>query len=411
MRPTGPLIRTALVVTWWSAVLSAFLVGVAPLAAADEASAPAVAAEPALRMRPFKVFAEWIEIQPLLKKGVIESVRVVQVQRNSPAAAAGIAVGMRIIELQGITVTGMVGNEFKRRLESLPASDRLTLKVRTGTSNGTTVVAVPLNAVAPASAGGDTARVLPAASPGPRAAGAAGGPGNIQPLPAVAMDAAAVKQRLETVRRSLAEEMARVRVEARATGRGMVDSYVIDQAARSLTEVPLVHLGLLCEAAVKADGNPDVPFLTSAIVNGITSRRDYTPEQKPIILNYLPKLPDLILTLDRMSWFEGTETVVAAGWKKARSDERDGVLGFRGSRYAVLAAQHGVTDALVTLARCVRTPVAEQRRPARRLADEFAVLCALVPSAQGDGPATADFILKHKSKLRFDLKSGTYALP
>lgn len=337
-------------------------------------------------MRPFKVMSAWLEIQPLLKNGVIESVRIASVQPRSPAAAAGIVAGMRIVELQGIALPGLPETEFIKRLEALPPADRLELKVRGILDNTVTPLTLLFTGALPVR--DETTATVP------------------KPPAREPMTEAETRKLLESVRRALQDEMARVRQEARDTGRGRSDPQVMLEATRKLRETPASHLALLCDAAVKGDADA---MLTNALSEAINGRSDYEPHQREIVLKYLPKLPDLIVVLDRMKWAAGTEAVIAAGWKKARQDEREGTLNYRGSRYARLAAKHGLTDALVAIARTVKNPNAG-KRPPQLLAHENETLKTLVPIDAGTPAALAEFVVKNKDRLVFEPAKGVYVL-
>jgi hypothetical protein len=353
-------------------------------------------------MKPFRVLAEWMDIQPFLRKGRIEWVSVVHVRPNSPAGAAGITMGMRIVEIQGIAIPGLLEDDFKRQLAALPVSDRLTFKIAGPPSNPSTTITVLLDA-----SGRDFTPASPAARAPSLPNGELIGLARPQPVTVVLMDAAAATKRIDEVRRALGAEMDRMRTELRSSGRGMSDPQVTSDAIRSLKEIPAGHLALLCAAAARAENN-DILLFRSTLITAITTRDDYASDQKQTVFDYIPKVPELIHLLERMKWFEGSEAALAAGWKKARQDERDGLLGFRGSRYAVIAAHHGLLDALVTLAKTVRTKGAETRGGGRVLSSELAALKALVPSGGSDGNAVAEFVLKNKAKLRFEPATSVY---
>ncbi len=347
---------------------------------------------PVVQMRSFKVFAEWMEIQPVLRKGVIEWVRVVHVRPRSPAAAAGLVIGMRIVEIQGVSMVGLTEAQFAERLDSLPVADRLTLMVMGLTESTVTPLSISFsgeNMASPLS--------TPTASP-------------TSPTPSqqLEMTEAEARQRLAAAERVMENEMRRIRVEAREKGRATFDGYIMQQVTRELSQIPARHLALLCETAIKAEG--PMGILSSTIVNAIIARSDYAPQQKETVLKYLPKLPRLILTLDKMQWFGGTQAVLAAGWKKARESERDGMLDFDGSRYARLAAQQGVHDALIAIARTVRNPNAGQRMGGRLLSDEIGTLKALLPIEAGEGRALGEFAVKNRDRLVFDAVQSIYVL-
>lgn len=367
-------------------------IGVTTPGIAADQPARTAANDPAVQMRPFKVFAEWMEVQPVLRKGVIEWVRVAHVRPRSPAAAAGLMAGTRIVEIQGVSMVGLTEAQFVERLDSLPASDRLTLKVMGLTESTVTPISISLsgeNMASPLS----TPTASPASSP---------------PSQQLEMTEAEARKRLAAAERVMENEMRRIRVEAREKGRGTFDGYIMQQTSRELAQIPASHLALLCEAAIKSDGATGM--LSSTIVNAITARSDYAPHQKETVLKYLPKLPDLILTLDKMRWFDGTQPVLAAGWKKARESERDGMLDFRGSRYARLAARQGVHDALIAVARTVRNPNAGQRMGGRLLPDEIGTLKALLPIEAGEGRALGEFAVKNRDRLVFDPARSVYVL-
>ncbi|MEN9634871.1 MAG: hypothetical protein RL077_3275 [Verrucomicrobiota bacterium] len=146
------------------------------------------------------------------------------------------------------------------------------------------------------------------------------------------------------------------------------------------------------------------------LVDGINQRRDYLANQKETVLKYLPKLPNLIATVDHMHWLDGAYDAVAAGWKHASHDESDGMLTFNSSRYTVIAARCGVTDALVALARTIRKSNASKRMNGILLEQESAALKALTPFDSNNPIELADFVLKNKSKLVFDFEKSLYKI-
>jgi hypothetical protein len=227
-------------------------------------------------------------------------------------------------------------------------------------------------------------------------------------LPADATEADA-KKYLADIRRPLEAEMDRVRSEARSRGTAKSDPSLVQEAARQAETVIASHLDLVCRTTVAADGDQP-PMYFSALQMALLQHRDYAPEDKAVILRYLPKLPALIRVVDQMNWYEGADEAIAAGWKKARSDERDGMLNPNASFYAVAAAKHGVVDALVAIARTVRKPDAGIGRRKNLFEKEGAALKALVPNG-GDAPvALADYVLKNKAKLIFDPAKSVYVV-
>jgi hypothetical protein len=379
--------------------LTSILSAVAQLGAAETAPRRATS-EPVVAMRPFTVMAEWIEIQPMLRDGLVDHIRIVHVQASSPAGIAGVQAGMQVVEIQGIAVGGLSGPELQHRLENLPPAKELSLKVRSYGNKEPTVVTVPLDA--------------------------AGVPAGTKPKPAatptvatVPLSVAEVNAMLASARRAFGDDMARVRAEARQTGKASTSTYLQAQVSQDLGRALPLHLELLCEAAVKAGGSMDGSFIRSAIVSAISSRTaNYAPEHKAIVLRYLPKLPDLITLVERFGWYEGAEAAVGAGWKKLSGEIVDDIPSLRTSQYAVLAARHGVVDALVVLARVTLTkarsePSKRKSAPttiARIIAEEESTLKALVPSQSGDAAAVANFIVKNKNRLEFDVAKGVYGV-
>ncbi|HEY1109953.1 MAG TPA: PDZ domain-containing protein, partial [Opitutaceae bacterium] len=307
------------------------------IASAAESPAPP-AKEAAVSMQPFRVFAGWMDIQPLLNRGVIESVRIAHVRPNTPAAAAGLKAGMRILAFQDIDVVGLKEAEFIARMDALPPSDSLRLKIAGGVlSAARTVTLATVRSTAP---------VESATPPPPE-----------PPPPAAEMTEAQVQKLIAGARRQLEEDVHRTREEARATGRGQTDTRLLPRLTKELGQALPAHLVVLCEAALKADRSDemDARFLRDMLVNAINDSHEHRPEQREVLLKYLPKLPDLILALDKQQWLDGTtDAAVAAGWKKAKSTATFGVpksapaamLSYRTARYARIAARHGVADAL-----------------------------------------------------------------
>jgi hypothetical protein len=227
-------------------------------------------------------------------------------------------------------------------------------------------------------------------------------------LPVNATDAAA-KKYLSEIQRMLQDEMARVHDQAVMHGTAKTDPAVIEDAKRLISDAAQSHLAVVCEAAVQSEFDRSAPMYFMQLVGAVNERTEFKPAEKEIILKYLPKLPGLIATVDRMQWFEGADAAVAAGWKKASGDERDGMLTAASSRYATIAARRGITDALIAIAHTVRNPKADKRR-GQPLPNEIATLKALVPSETDDPNALADFVLKNKSKLVFDAAKPCYRL-
>lgn len=353
---------------------------------ADESLKTAAADSPVV-MQPFKVMAEWMDIQPMLKDGLIDTVRVVRVQKGSPAARAGLREGMQIVELQGISVRGLTDVELRRRMHELPPANQLAVKVQG--------IAVSRAILVPFSASKE------AGAP-PEASGDGGAP--------IEVDVATAKKSIEAIRQALRKEMDRVRVEARAHGQATFDPALMDDATHELQGLAKGHLALLCDTAVAAGDDRAAQMLANVCITAINGRKDYAVGDKATVLKYLPKLPNLIATVDHMNWFDGATDAMAAGWKKAGTDERDGVLTLNGSRYARLAAGHGVTDALLALARTVRNPDAGKRASGRVLADEIATLKTLMQADTDDPRVLADIVLKSKNKLVFDPVKSVYTL-
>lgn len=363
--------------------------------AAESAPSRAIA-EPVVTMRPFKVMAEWMEIQPVRKGGVIDYVRIAHVQPTSPAAVAGVQAGMQVVDFQGISVVGLTEAEFIRRMENLPPAGQLTLRVRSVSGQTPTVVAVPFTA-------------LPAAASPP--------PGQA-PTAAAPLSEGEVTAQLAAARRAIEDDFVRVRAEARSSGKASTNMYVQTQISKDLGRALPAHLALLCEAAAKGGDTPEASMFRGAIVTAITARNDYAPEQKAIVLRHLPKAPELLNVVDRMGWYDGADAAIKEGWKKASDGIVDDVLNFRASKYAVLAARHGLADALVALARTTRA--SGRSEPSKRrvspqgipkmTAEEEATLKALIPQESGDAVAAANFVLKNKSRLQFDAAKGVYVL-
>lgn len=353
-------------------------------------------------MQPLRVFAGWMDIQPLLNRGVIESVRIAHVRPNTPAAAAGLKAGMRILVFQDIDVVGLKEAEFIARMDALPPSDSLRLKIAGGVlSSARTVTLATARSTGPSE---------PATPP----------PSEPSP-PAAEMPEARVQKLIAEARRELEEDVRRTREEARSTGRGQTDTRLIPRLTKELSEALPTHLVMLCEAAAKADSRDemDARFLRDVLVNAINDGHEYRPEQRTVLLQYLPKLPELILALDKQQWLDGTtDAAMAAGWKKAKSTATFGVpksapaamLSYRTARYARIAARHGVADALIVLARSALAAEASKAPGARVQIEMMGALGDVMPSEMEGGKQIADFVVKHRSRLKFDAQKRAYVL-
>jgi hypothetical protein len=188
------------------------------------------------------------------------------------------------------------------------------------------------------------------------------------------------------------------------------DPAVIKEVSNKLSEVPPAFLDLMCKTALRWQDDKTAASFSGQVISAIIARKDYAPPQKDIVLKYLPKLPDLIVSVERMNWYDGAQSALVAGWKNAKDDESDGMMGNSASRYAMLASRHGVTDALVSIAKTVKNPDAGKRNKGKSLKEESATLKALVPSDLTDDAALADWVLKNKNKLAFDAQKGVYAV-
>jgi hypothetical protein len=426
------------------------LVAVAAVDPAVTVPAAAVASqpleEPVVLLPPFKVMAEWMEVQPQLKGSFVEFIRVLYVQKNSPAAIAGVQEGMRIVELQGIAVPGLAEDILWGQVKNLPPAETLTLKIRGLTQDREIVIAFSKRAKAATAATGSSvfAQQTPDANlnwpanatdakakeylsdlyPRNAAALAPGStvfarqaPVDNLNLPANATDAMARKY-LSDIRRlaNREEQRALAEAKARAKASGGSISYKIDPVFREdaahLVGVAMgAHLGVVLESCVNTQDTHGEFFYAQVLGGAIYDPLHvYAPAQKEIVLKYLTKLPGLINIVARMQWFDGSETAVAAGWKIARKDEQDGMLTGASSRYARVAARCGVTDALIALARTVRNPNAGKRKQVSLLRRETAALMALGPSTSDDPIVLADVVLKNKDKLVFDPAKSVYVI-
>ncbi len=381
--------RTACVVfVWVAAVFSGWP---NTLQAADDS--PGDSNKVPVRMQPFKVAAEWMEIQPLIVGGVIDYVRVVHVQKASPAAAAGVREGMHIVELQGIRVSGLTEREFGSQMDALPPAERLTLKVRGTVQTTELVVSFP----------------HPSDTNSPLEAGSKSAEPTVRTVPAIMTEAEA-KKRLAEIRRALERERARVVADARKAGSARMDSFVLSDAAREAGIVAASHLAVVCEEVVNTEGNNAALPFRGALTIALRQPRDYLPEQKTTVLKYLPRIPYLIQIVDRMQWFDGSEPAIAAGWKKARGDLRDGMLTPDSSKYAIIAARQGLKEALVAICQTVRQPKAGSRSKGLLLQEESAALAALVPQLGDALAAKAEFVQKNITRLEFDRTQKIYTL-
>jgi hypothetical protein len=82
-----------------------------------------------VRMKPFKVMSEWMEIRPMLQRGIVQFVTIRRVTPKSPVEAAGIKPGSVLVTLQGIHFRGLTQSAFNRTLDTLPGGNWLELGV------------------------------------------------------------------------------------------------------------------------------------------------------------------------------------------------------------------------------------------------------------------------------------------
>lgn len=217
-----------------------------------------------------------------------------------------------------------------------------------------------------------------------------------------------VKVFLEKVRRVLDADLERVRREARATGQASSDQDLFEDAVRLIKLASHYQLEVVCEAAAKYRGDGDSAIFGHALGSALLQRTDYAPTDRGVVLKYLPKIEELAGAVDAMGWSDGAESTIAAGWKKARKDTRNGMLTPMSSRYAVLAARCGVTDALVALGNTVGHRDADRRAGGTLLEDEVDALRKLVPDGGATRTELAAYIAKNKSRLVFDPTKRTY---
>jgi hypothetical protein len=395
-----------------AAYAAAALLSLAGVYAAESPALPTPAAgvtvEPVTKMKPFKVLAEWVEIRPMLRKGVIDHIRIAHVQAASPAADAGLLPGMQVVELQGISVPGKSEPDFFERLLALPAASQLSLKVRALTYDGSFVLILPLSA--PKLVLPDKAPVLNAARE------------------IVSADEA--KARLVAARRVIDHWVDQMpHISAPLDGGLTMGMSAPDwsrgwNAARGQLSVELkrllpAHLELFCAAAENAGRSEDGRLRYNLLIELINARTDYEPAQKATVLQHLPKLPELIVTMTRMDWAEGSEAILRDCWNKVKNAHmQDDLLDWLGAHYACYAARAGALDALVaiasTLHRVRTTDITKTRETMfawrSSYAAEIETLQALAPQQSADITAGAEFVLKNRKRLIFDEKQRKFML-
>lgn len=385
------------------------LAGSAGRTVAAEDAAKRVATEPAVMMRPFKVIAEWMDIRPLLRNGVIESVAIARVSSGCPADVAGVRPGMRATEIQGIQVVGLTEAVFIERLHALPPATALTLTFAAITRKAPLVYVVPIDS----DAGNLLERIKLLKK-------------SVESEPVSADE---VRDRLATAAAVFAKELKQAESSLMAGGATInslvpriepgVPFAVREQATEEFARIPVEHLAILCEAALKKKSDKGATIaLKYALIDAISERRDYGPQQKVVVVRYLPLLPDLIRTMENMNWFEGAEAAVAAGWAQ-RQAERGYPFYSENQRlyYAIVAAPHGLLEGLVEVARIVDDPdkAGWMLGGDWRLADYLvkqasAALEKAVPLDNATPKARAKFVLKNKARLAFDTGRGVYVL-
>jgi len=340
---------------------------------------------------------------------------------------------MRILRYQGLDVRGITEGEFVRQLESLPLSDRLTLVVRGPIVPKEFVISISRlvnvrpGANNPTGSPSFSAQTLDLPSTLPPKSGSSS-PASATDTVAADPSGETARQHLAEIRRAIDSDMARIFAQARAemqrarsegrtaTGSAQPNPVIFEEGRRLVEAAAKSNLAIVCEAAAAVQSaledkpNAATSMCLRVLVDGINQRRDYLANQKETVLKYLPKLPNLIATVDHMHWLDGAYDAVAAGWKHASHDESDGMLTFNSSRYAVIAARCGVTDALVALARTIRKSNASKRMNGILLEQESAALKALTPFDSNNPIELADFVLKNKSKLVFDFEKSLYKI-
>jgi hypothetical protein len=90
--------------------------------------------QPALVMKPFKVFAEMVELRPIINKREpsrpVQGILVAGVLKKSPAEKAGIKKGMVITHIQDMAVSGQTEKQLHESTAKLMPTSRNTIVVR-----------------------------------------------------------------------------------------------------------------------------------------------------------------------------------------------------------------------------------------------------------------------------------------
>src|SRR4051812_42353006 len=167
-------------------------------------------------------------------------------------------------------------------------------------------------------------------------------------------DETEVKKYLDALREVVENDQVRVDSEKKRNknSKPKLDPALMKEVDTRLDAAPTPYAELILKQAVKWHDDPLAKNFSKQLIGTLSRRKDYDAAQKDLFVKNLPKNPELIAVIDHMKWYD--DAAIAAGWKQAKEDVNDdGIIGDTGSRYAVVAAKRGVTDAFVALAKAL----------------------------------------------------------
>lgn len=175
---------------------------------------------------------------------------------------------------------------------------------------------------------------------------------------------------------------------------------------QKLAVIPISHLATICQVGV----SPGSPLFTQLVADSLVARRDYRPEDKPVVLKYLVEIPKLVVVVERMDWFDVSDPAVLTAWRMTKRYVTPGILDQVGYRFAALAAGRGMKDALIALASTAKTRALQPSSASRdaMMKTDAAILADLVPANLESSAALAEHILKNRNALVFDPAQRIY---
>ncbi len=80
-------------------------------------------------MEPVRVVAEWLDVQPVLRNGKIDQLKIVRVAAGTPLEKAGVRVGQQIRSIQGVNVIGLTEREYDQKMIETPVKGTFQIEV------------------------------------------------------------------------------------------------------------------------------------------------------------------------------------------------------------------------------------------------------------------------------------------